>query len=110
MLVPPQLWSYLWTRYVPVPPGLAWSLWKALIRSRWVTTVQWRDAFLSLSRKHAILTQDLVEDYLGDLVTLARLVELVEALMHEKTLAKRDGKAIEEALFAQADHDGAWTH
>jgi hypothetical protein len=68
--------------------------------------VAWREAFLRLARTEAALTPNLVPAYLGELATLGRLVELVEALMQEKTLLRHDGRAIEEALFAWADQHG----
>jgi hypothetical protein len=108
MTGPPQLWQYLTTHYLPLPPALAWQWWRAIVRARWGTAVAWRDAFLTLSRTNAALTPNLVPDYLGELATLGRLVELVEALMQEKTLLRHDGRAIEEALFAWADQHGQW--
>jgi hypothetical protein len=106
MTGPPQLWSVLTGDVLALPAALSWQLWRAIIRARWSASVAWRDAFLRLSRQHVTLTRNLVRDFLGELCTLARLIELIEGLMAEGVLLRRDGRALEEALFARADATG----
>jgi hypothetical protein len=43
------------------------------------------------------------------LIALPTLIALVESLMAEKVLLRRDGHTIEEHLFQQADASGRWT-
>ena len=106
MLGPPQLWTTLTTNYLSLPASTSWQLWRSIVRSRWSRSVEWREQFLCLSRQHAVLSRTLVADYLGELWTLARLTQLVEGLVAERVLMRRDGTKIEEALFGCADATG----
>ena len=49
---------------------------------------------------------NLVGDFLGEVWTLARLIALVEGLMAERVLSRKDGKQVEERLFQLADAEG----
>jgi hypothetical protein len=51
MLGPPRLWTCLTTDWCPLPPSLAWTWWRALVRAQWSTSVEWRDAFLVFARR-----------------------------------------------------------
>jgi hypothetical protein len=110
MFGPPQLWDYVTRDYLSLPPGLAFSWWCAIIRTKWTASSRWRDEFLHLANQHAVLTKNCVPDFLGGLVTLPTLIALIEGLMSERVLSRRDGRNIEEHLFAMADAAGAWKH
>jgi hypothetical protein len=106
MVGPPQLWQVVAHDWLGLAPPVAWQFWRALVRARWSTSVAWREQFLSLSRQQAALTRNLVGDFLGELCTLPTLIALVEALMQEHVLLRRDGTQIEERLFSAADATG----
>jgi hypothetical protein len=106
MTGPPQLWSVLTQDVLALPAALAWQCWRAIVRARWSASVEWRDQFLTLARQQVTLTRNLVPTFLGEVCTLARLIALIEGLMGEGVLLRRDGQAIEEALFARADAEG----
>jgi len=65
---------------------------------------------LDFDRPDRTLSSDLVEDFLGEIASPQQLVEVVEQLLAEKRLLRRDAHAVEEAVLRHVDHAGKWKH
>ena len=100
---PPPLWHYLTTAWCPLPADLARAWWFALAHSTWSQAVSWRGQFLAFAQQDGLMTSDVVADFLAEIATPAHLIALVEQLMHEQRLLRRDGRQIEERLLARTD-------
>jgi hypothetical protein len=110
MMGPPQLWTVIVTQWCPLPAALAWVWWRAISKAQWSLAVEWRDAFLEKAQQQAVLTRGEVAGFLGHLVTLPTLMQLVGALRHERVLLAQDARQLEDRLLALADRDGQWKH
>jgi hypothetical protein len=108
MLGPPQLWTVLTTQWCPLPAALAWTWWRAIHLATWSRTVQWREAFLALAQRESGQSVHLVALCLTSQCAPSNLIQLVEALVQERVLPRRDGRTIIEVLLAQADQNGRW--
>ena len=104
----PRLWRYLTQDWLTLEPDLARAWWYAVATARWSVATAWREQFLAFARQDGLVTADVVDDFLAQVATLAQLVQVLEALAHERRLLARDKRQIEEALFAQADAHGHW--
>ena len=106
----PRLWAYLTQDWLGLPPDLARSWWFSLAYAWWSEATAWRETFATFNRQSGVVTPEFLHDYFAEAATLSRLVQLVEQLMQEKVLLGREGRKIEEALFAQATAAGQWKH
>jgi hypothetical protein len=110
MMPMPKLWQVLTADWVPLAPDLARAWWYAVAHARWSLATAWREQFLQFARQEGMVTREYVTDFFAKAATLHQLIALVEWLMQEQVLLRRDGKTIEEALLAQADAHGQWKH
>ncbi len=107
---PPQLWGWLWREWCPLPASLAWVLWRALGKTQDPLAAAWRQAFVDFEAPERLLGRDLVEAFLARIATPQQLMDLVDQLMAEQTLLRRDGHQVQEQLLRHVDKDGVWKH
>jgi hypothetical protein len=105
---PPQLWTWMTTRWCPLPASQAWILWRALTRAEWPKAVQWRTAFLAYDAPDRLLSRAIVEAFLAEVAQPKHLISLLEALAQEKMLLSHDARRIEGLLLEQVNKDGQW--
>jgi hypothetical protein len=108
---PPQLWGWLTRQWCPLPASLAWTWWRAISRAQWSASVEWRTVFLDFARRCTGSPNDeVIALFFTQHCAPHDLVTLIEALVQEQVLRRRDGRCIEEALLQQCDAQGQWTH
>jgi hypothetical protein len=107
--MPPPFWQFLCRRWLGLSPDLAHTWWHALTRSRWSETRTFYQAVLRYDA-HPAPGQRPSEDKLAmsGWVSPGQLVQLVESLVHERCLLRRDATTIEEALLSRLDATGEW--
>jgi hypothetical protein len=111
MLGPPRLWACLTREWCPLPSSLAWTLWRAIVRARWSGAVEWRTVFLDFARRcTGVPSRAVVTVFFAQHCAPHDLMTLIEALVQEQVLLRRDGRRIEEILLGQCDAQGAWKH
>jgi hypothetical protein len=110
VLGPPRLWGWLWAEWCPLPASLAWVLWRAVLKAQWSTATQWREQFLAFEKPDRVLSRDLVEAFLAEHASPQQMMALVEQLMEERRLLKRDGRQVQDRLLAHVDRHGEWKH
>jgi hypothetical protein len=101
----------LTTDWCPLPRSLAWTWWRALVRAQWSTSVEWREAFLVFARRcDGVPSRAVLAHFFAHHCAPHDLVTLLESLVQEQVLLRRDGRMIEEILLRQCDHEGQWKH
>jgi hypothetical protein len=105
----PPFWSFLCKRWLGLSNDLASSWWQALGRSRWTEARAFHHAVLRYDR-HPAPAQRPYEDKLtmSQLVGPQYLVGLVEDLVHERVLLRREAVRIEDAILGRLDAQGEW--
>jgi hypothetical protein len=110
VLGPPQLWSWLWREWCPLPASQAWLAWRALSKTQDPLAAAWRQAFVDFDTPDRVLSRDLVEAFLAKIATPQQLMDLLEGLQAEGTLLKRDAHQVQELVLAHVAKDGTWKH
>ena len=107
--MPPPFWQFLTRRWLGVSPDLAHTWWGALTRSRWTEARSFRQA-VERYDQHPAPAQRPTEDKLAmsALVEPGQLMRLVEDLVTEHVLLRREGSMIQEAILTRLDATGAW--
>jgi|SoiMethySBSTD1v2_1073268.scaffolds.fasta_scaffold202304_6 hypothetical protein len=107
--MPPPFWQFLTRRWLGVSPDLAQTWWGALTRSRWSEARTFYQAVLRYDA-HPAPAQRPSEDKLAmsGLVEPQALMQLVEDLVAEHVLLRREGSMIQEAILTRLDATGAW--
>jgi hypothetical protein len=94
--------------YLGVTAAAERQLWGALFHSRWSRAAALRQELAYLdTRPDGAAKLELV-GAVFDTLTPKRLVDVVEALMREKRLARPAGRTIEACILAHVDRHGAW--
>jgi hypothetical protein len=80
--------------------------WGALVQSRYAAPCGWRQAivFYQAGGPCAGSSWHLIDEVSNP----ALVVEVIEALIHEKRLAPLDGRAIEEKILQRTSREGRW--
>lgn len=107
---PPQLWLWMTTHWCRLPQSMAWLWWRALCKAQWSAAAQWRETFLNFERPDRVLSRDLIEGFLQEIARPKHLMDLLEALMEEGKLLRRDAHHLQELVLTQTDRDGQWKH
>jgi len=107
--MPPPFWQFLTRRWLGLSPDLAHTWWNALSRSRWTEARTFHQAVLRYDQ-HPAPAQRPREDKLtmSALVAPRDLMRLVEDLVRERCLLRREATKIEDALLRRLDAAGEW--
>jgi hypothetical protein len=105
---PPRLWTWLCTHWCPIPASLAWCWWRALSKAQYPPADLWRARFVAFDREDRGVSRDIVESFLAEIASPPQLIDLVEHLMKERCLVRRDGHHLQEHILAHVDHTGQW--
>lgn len=109
MLGPPRLWGWLTRTWCPLPASMAWTWWRAIARARWSASVEWRTVFLAFDRRcTGRPNEHVVALFFHQHCAPQDLVTLIEALVQEQVLLRRDGRRIEEIVLGLCDAQGQW--
>jgi hypothetical protein len=100
----PMVFALLCTACALAPP-LQRVWWEALRQAQAAAVVAWRQKLWFFAETTAVLDPDALPAALG---TPAELVGVVERLVEEHRLSRRDGTAVMEALLGQVTATGAW--
>jgi hypothetical protein len=84
------------------------TFWKSLCLARWSRAVEFKAALTEASTPHGLMGRETFEDFAEAHGRPAALVRLLEDLVAEGTLTRRDASVIEEKLFTKIDRDGDW--
>jgi hypothetical protein len=107
---PPTVWGWLWREWVPMPASVSWVLWRALCKAQYPPADAWRARLNAFDAPDRLLSRDLVEDFLQEIATPHALMEVVEALMKEHVLLRRDGHRVQEQILRHVTASGQWKH
>lgn len=106
---PPQLWGFLARRWLQVPDALAWQWWAALNHATWSVPRAWKDAIIAFDRQpRHVQTVEAVYGFLQVQCTAEAMLTVLENLVHEQVLTRRQSSAIEEHVFRRLDACGRW--
>jgi hypothetical protein len=86
---------------------LAWTWWNALRKSQWTGCAAFRATLLRYDAQPTP-RPEVDRQHVQGLMTPEHLVELVEELVKQHLLLRRDGSQIQEAILNQLDRAGAW--
>ena len=94
----------LFTNYWMMPDHLARTWWQALAKAQWSQAVAFRQAFLYhdvgvLGNRHAFIHKS---------VAPAKVMAVIENLVSEQTLSRKQASEIEEQVLTMVKHDGMW--
>ena len=106
----PQVWTWMTTRWCPLPAPLAGLWWRALSKARWSAAAEWRETVLDFDRPDRVLSSDIVEAFLAEIASPQQLIEVLEKLMAEGKLLRRDGHQLQELVLRHVDQQGHWKH
>jgi hypothetical protein len=107
--MPPPFWQFLTRRWLGLSPDLAHTWWNALSRSRWTEARTFYQAVLRYDA-HPAPAQRPTEDKLSmsGLVEPQALMQLVEDLVAERCLLRREASTIQEGILLRLDATGEW--
>jgi hypothetical protein len=105
----PTFWRCLCRDGLRLDDHLAWSFWRALSHSSWTLCAEFRASLLRYDTLPAP-RPEADRQRVRELMTPEHLVRVVEALIQQRLLLRRDGVVIEEALLALAAAHGQWKH
>jgi hypothetical protein len=103
MLVPPKVFWIL-TTYWRIPRTLSRRLWSALDRAKWSVPVALRQVLLLYSVAVVGDRRALIDETCSPLA----IIDVIEALVHERQLTRRQATALEEAILARVSAQGTW--
>jgi hypothetical protein len=105
----PPFWQFLCRRWLGLSPDLAHAWWHAVRRSRWTDARTFYEAVLRFDQ-HPAPGQRPAEDkaYMSGLVEPRALMRLVESLVREGCLLRREASTIQEAILRRLDSQGEW--
>ena len=106
---PPPLWvtlAQLWH----LDDREAWCTWKALYRARWTVAASFRQRLVLFEGQPAVHRLSGVDSLVRDHLPPADVLAVLEALVAEGLLRRRDRITIEEKVLTCIDAAGAWRY
>ena len=105
----PKFWIFLTRRWLQLPDHLSWSWWRALGKSPWSQCADLRTCVLNYDG-HPFVQQrpEAERQHLQMLLEPGQLLQVIDSLVRQKLLLKRDGAQIEEAILKRLDATGEW--
>ena len=105
----PRFWVFLCRTWLGLSRDLAYAWWGALCRSRWSASRAFREAVLRYDAHPAPAQRPTQEKIsMSGLVEPQALMQLVEDLVREGVLLKREAIHLEEAILRRLDSQGEW--
>lgn len=105
---PPKLWRCLAQHVLRLDERHSWTWWRALTAARWQDSAAWREQFLAFAHREGHTSAEDVEAFFRAHATPHRLVALIEDLIAERILLRRDGSRLEEQVLRLVQADGQW--
>lgn len=99
----PEAWLVLSETLWQLPAAEARMFWEALRRARYTRAVVFRQDIMLLG----YMRLD-VAHFIERRCTPAAVVHVIEALIHERQLRRKQGNRLEEYILAQVDAHGCW--
>ena len=88
----------------------AWCTWKALYRARWTVAASFRQRLVLFEGQPAVHRLSGVDSLVRDHLPPADVLAVLEALVAEGLLRRRDRITIEEKVLTCIDAAGAWRY
>jgi hypothetical protein len=103
--LPPPCWMML-SKYFGLNPDQQDRVWGAIARAKWSVASSWRQTVLLLDSRGP--SPDTVGVFLREHSPPSRVMAVLESLVQEKLLSRREVSAVEEKVLAQVSADGQW--
>lgn len=108
-MTPPTLWRLL-SRYFALDAGDERRWWQALRGARWSKAATWRQQLDGFERLLSVgQTPDAITAFIMREMPPAMIVAVVEALVVEGQLRRRQAARIEERILQKVRPDGQWS-
>jgi hypothetical protein len=105
---PPPLWQVLAT-FWGLSARQTRQTWSALYRARWARAAGWRQTLAHFEGQHPTLrSPERVFHFLATNVQPETIINVVESLIEERLLPRREGHQIEECILAHVGREGDW--
>jgi hypothetical protein len=106
----PKFWTFICRTWLGLSSDLAWAWWHALSKSRWTEARAFHQAVLRYDQHPAPAQRPTEEKTcMSALVGPGYLVQLVEDLVRERVLLRRDAAKIEDSILVKLDAEGEWS-
>ena len=108
---PPALWRFITEQWLQLSPALASHWWSALGKSTWSSAVALRTALHDFSALPfpAQAPSD-VRTAIETALQPRALVQVLEDLVRQKLIMRREARVIEAAVLSHTDATGQWHH
>jgi hypothetical protein len=105
----PKFWTFFCQRWLELDQSLSWSWWHALSKSPWSACEELRTTVLNYDG-HAYPGQrpEAERAEMEGAVAPGQLLRVIEDLIRQRLLLRRDGAVIEEKILRKLDRHGEW--
>jgi hypothetical protein len=105
----PPFWTFLCRRWLGLSTDLAATWWHALGKSRWTEARAFHQAVVRYDQHPAPAQRPQADkDLMSGLVGPQYLMQVVEDLVRERVLLRREATKIEDAILGALDATGDW--
>jgi hypothetical protein len=105
----PKFWVFLTQRWLELDQQLSWSWWRALGKSPWSACTDLRTHILHYDGHPYVQQQPEADRQRMDaLIAPGALMRVLEDLVRQKLLLRRDAAQIEDAICSRLDRLGEW--
>jgi hypothetical protein len=94
------------SRYFGLNPDQQDRVWGAIARAKWTVASSWRQTVWLLDSRNP--SPDAVAVFLTQHSPPSRLMAVLEGLVQERVLSRKEVNAVEEKVLAQVSADGQW--
>jgi hypothetical protein len=109
MLAPPKFWVFLCQRWLGLDQALTWSWWNALSKSPWTDCAALRTTVLHYdAHPYPGQRPEAEQVQMSDRIAPGQLLRVVEDLIRQHLLLRRDATVIEEKILRKLDRTGEW--
>jgi hypothetical protein len=105
MALPPPCWMML-SKYFGLNPDQQDRVWGAIARAKWAVASSWRQSVWLLDSRNP--STDAVGVFLRQHSPPSRLMAVLEGLVQERLLSRKEVNAAEEKVLALVSADGEW--
>jgi hypothetical protein len=105
----PKFWVFLCRDWLQISHDLSWSWWRALDKSPWSACDELRTSVLHYdAHPYPGQRPEAERVQMSERIVPGQLMQVIEALVRQHLLLKRDAGQIEEALLKRVDRFGEW--
>jgi hypothetical protein len=105
----PRFWVFLCKTWLGLSSDLASSWWQAVGRSRWTEARTFHQAVLRYDQHPAPAQRPQADKLtMSQLVGPQYLMQILEDLVAERVMLRRDAAKIQDGILAKLDSQGAW--